>query len=441
MHDAAQGCRNRLEPMIIKASQRGFGGELAVHLLNEQDNDHVDVHAIKGFAAHNIKDAFAEAEIISRGTRCSQYLFSVSLSPPQDADVSTKEFEDAIGRVSAKLGLHNQPHVIVFHEKNARRHCHVVYSRIDGQEMKAINLPYYKNKLMEISKELYLENEWRLPQGFIDKTKRNPLNYSLHEWQTAKRAGKDPKLTKLVLKECWAISDNKSSFENALEQHGFYLAKGDRRGFVAVDWKGKIYSLSKWCDLKSNALKERLGDPKELPTAEQAIDRFDQVLVQRMEKLNKKVAQAFDPKLDVLQKRKLHMREAHIQARQELSKRHEVRWAEETERRQQRLGRGVQGVWNRITRKYGRIKQQNEMEAYQSMMRDQKEKDELIFEQINQRRSLQSEIETVVNEKDQALNKLQHDVFSRLPEHKIEVVKPTFEVYQVSNERSYGPEM
>lgn len=85
------------------------------------------------------------------------------------------------------MGLKNQTHVIVFHEKNGRRHCHAIFSRIDTKTMTAINLPYFKNKLMEISKELYLKHNWKLPQGHIDKQLRNPLNFTQEQWQQAKR--------------------------------------------------------------------------------------------------------------------------------------------------------------------------------------------------------------------------------------------------------------
>lgn len=188
--------------MIIKANQRGFGRELAKHLLNGHDNEIVEVHVINGFASDNIHDAFREIEAISQGTKCRQYLFSVSLSPPADADVSTNTFERAISRISDKMGLNNQPHVIMFHEKNARRHCHAVFSRIDAENMKAINPPFFKNKVMEISRELYLEHDWTLPRGFIDREKRNPLNFSLQEWQQARRMNDNPRMTKRVLIEC-----------------------------------------------------------------------------------------------------------------------------------------------------------------------------------------------------------------------------------------------
>ncbi len=44
--------------------------------------------------------------------------------------------------------------------------------------MKAIRQDYYKNRLMNLAKDLYLENDWTMPQGFIDRKLRNPLNFT-----------------------------------------------------------------------------------------------------------------------------------------------------------------------------------------------------------------------------------------------------------------------
>ncbi len=243
--------------MILKASQRGNAGELAKHLLNEQENEHIEVHAVNGFMVDDLSAALQEVHAVSLGTKCQQPLFSVSLSPPKGESASIHDFEEAIVQIAEKTGLENQPHIIVFHEKHGRRHCHVVFSRINSETMTAINLPFYKNKLMEVSKELYLKHGWKLPQGHIDRKLRNPLNFTREQWQQAKRLNEDPKQIKQTLKECWSISDSKKAFSGVLEQQGYYLAKGDRRGFVAIDWRGEVYSLSRWINIKNKALKER----------------------------------------------------------------------------------------------------------------------------------------------------------------------------------------
>ena len=59
--------------MIFYASQRANAAELAKHLLNTTENDHVTVHEARGFATHDLTEALLEIAAISRGTRCKQY--------------------------------------------------------------------------------------------------------------------------------------------------------------------------------------------------------------------------------------------------------------------------------------------------------------------------------------------------------------------------------
>jgi hypothetical protein len=167
--------------MILKGSQRGGGQDLAVHLTRIDDNEHISLHQLRGFASDNLRDAFKEAEAISRGTKCRQYLFSLSLSPPEQANVTPDQFEDAIDRIEARLGLSDQPRAIVFHETEGRRHAHCVWSRIDPETMTARQLPFFKTKLVGISRELYLEHGWDMPRGLANSTQRDPRNFTLAE--------------------------------------------------------------------------------------------------------------------------------------------------------------------------------------------------------------------------------------------------------------------
>ena len=109
--------------MILEGNQRGGAKNLALHLLKEE-NDHVEVHELRGFISDNLVLALNEIDAVSRGTRAKKFLFSLSLNPPGAENVSTKDFKAAIKQVEEKLELTGQPRAIVFHEKNARRHCH-----------------------------------------------------------------------------------------------------------------------------------------------------------------------------------------------------------------------------------------------------------------------------------------------------------------------------
>ncbi|SLN70706.1 Relaxase/Mobilization nuclease domain protein [Roseovarius gaetbuli] len=245
--------------MILKAKERGDGGQLARYLLATGDNEHVELHEVSGFVSDELLEAFHEADAIAKGTRCKNHLFSMSLNPPEGAYLETEVFERAADQIGKKLGLDNQPRAIVFHEKDGRRHAHVVWSRIDTEKMRAINMPHYKTKLRDVSRELYLEHGWDMPRGLQDRRLRDPLNFSREEWQQAKRAGVDPREIKTPLQQCWATSDNRSSFQSALKERGFWLARGDRRGFVAVDYRGEVYSLSRYAGVKTEPLPAGAG--------------------------------------------------------------------------------------------------------------------------------------------------------------------------------------
>ena len=72
--------------MILVGNPRGGGRDLAQHLM-KTENERVEVAQLHGFIAGDLDGAFRETYAISRGTRCQQYLFSMSLNPPKDAAV------------------------------------------------------------------------------------------------------------------------------------------------------------------------------------------------------------------------------------------------------------------------------------------------------------------------------------------------------------------
>ncbi|KEO54748.1 relaxase/mobilization nuclease domain-containing protein, partial [Thioclava indica] len=188
--------------MILKGSQRGNAAKLAAHLMNGRDNEHVELHDLRGFMSEeDLHGALKESEAIAKGTRCQQHLFSLSLNPPQDANVDTATFEAAVEMAEQKLGLSGQPRAVVFHEKEGRRHAHAVWSRIDTDTMTARQLPFTKRRLMDLSQELYLQHGWDMPKGMIDRAAKNPLTFTRDEWQQAQRTKQDPKIVKALFKE------------------------------------------------------------------------------------------------------------------------------------------------------------------------------------------------------------------------------------------------
>ena len=254
--------------MILKGSQRAGASALADHLMNARDNDHIHILELSGFVSNDVHGALLETHAISKATRCQQYMFSLSLNPPQDHIATEDQFLDAANRAEERLGLSGQARAIIIHEKKGRRHAHVVWSRIDADALKAINLPHFKTKLRDLSRDLFLDHGWVLPDGLATYGNKSPLNFTLEEWQQAKRQGIDPREIKQTFQQAWERCDSQIGFKNALEERGYFLAKGDRRGFVALDVDGNIYAIAKWTGLKAKEVKAKLGSLDNLPTVD-----------------------------------------------------------------------------------------------------------------------------------------------------------------------------
>ena len=373
--------------MILVGNQRGGAKNLALHLLKDE-NDHVDLHELRGFVARDLRGAFNEAYAVSRGTRCKQYLFSCSLNPPATANVKTEDFEKAINRIEAELGLVGQPRAIVFHEKAGRRHAHCVWSRIRADDMKAVQLSYTRRKLMRIARELYIEHGWTMPRGLSQTKASDPRNFTLADWQQAKRTGQDPRTIKAALQDAWAISDSKAALIRALDERGFKLARGETKAFVVVDRHGEVYSLPRQIGLKTKEVRTRVGDGDDLPDVASAKVQIAQDMRPALSRLRSDVLTELHGRNLQLRKERHSMRQRHREARETLSQVIETRRWEEARIRQSRFRTGVKGLWDWVRGENQRIRERNEAEAREAARRDRAEKDALIFAQLEEQRRM-----------------------------------------------------
>lgn len=396
--------------MILKGSQRGSGQNLAAHLMRMEDNEHVLIHDLRGFASDDLHGAFKEAEAISRSTRCRQYLFSLSLNPPADANAPLESFDAAIEKIEERLGLSGQPRAVVVHEKEGRRHMHCVWSRIDSETMTARPLPFFKKKMMEISRDLYLEHGWEMPRGMIEAAKRNPTNFTLAEWQQAKRQGIDPRWIKQLVQDCWSRSDSAAAFQGALQEHGFTLARGDRRGFVLVDYDGSVHSLSRTLNVTAKDIRGRLGDGKGLPNASTAQRT---IAVRMSPTIRRHIAQArerFSHRAAHLGSAKESMTREHREQRTILAQQQSHQWLGETKARAERLPKGLRGLWHRLTGQYQKVRRENELEAQATLDRHASERAQLIDRQRGERARLQTAIRHLRSRQAELLRDLRRDV-------------------------------
>lgn len=378
--------------MILKASQRSGAKQLGLHLMKTEENEHVEIHEVSGFVADDLMGAMKEAHALSLGTKCKQFLFSVSLNPPSSESVRVEVFERACDVIEERLGLKGQPRMIVFHEKEGRRHAHAVWSRIDAETMTAKPLPFFKRTLNAIAKELYLENGWKMPEGFRDSKLRDPRSFTLDEWQQAKRAGLDAREVKATIQECWAVSDNGPAFAKALEERGLFLAQGDRRGHVAVSIEGEVFAIARMVGKKSKEVVARLGDPKQLRTVANTVRHIGEAVTPRLSRYISEAKRIAHNAMKPLNERKQSMKDAHAQERKLLADKQRERHLSEQRARSARVRTGAKGVWDIMTGRYFKVRKQNEMEAFFGLQRDRAQRHDLVSAQLKERQGLQREI-------------------------------------------------
>ncbi|WP_372837471.1 relaxase/mobilization nuclease domain-containing protein [Phaeovulum sp.] len=262
--------------MIPKASQRAGGQDLATHLLNAHDNEYVELAEVRGAVADDLHGAFAEWEAIAHSlTKCRNYLYSLSVNPDLgQGQLSRDQYRDYAERVEKALGLTGQPRALVFHIKEGREHCHIVWSRIDAQAGKAIHQPFDHDKLMMVTREFARDHGLTLPAGYEhggDARRKK----SLYETQQERNSGLTKEDRMAAVTAAWKRSDSPRAFVRALEEMGYVLATGSRP-YVLVDLYGNMNALPKLIDDRSirtkdiRAFLERDFPPETLPTVDEA---------------------------------------------------------------------------------------------------------------------------------------------------------------------------
>lgn len=191
----------------------------------------------------------------------------------------------------------------------------------------------------------------------------------------------------------WETSDSQTAFQNALHERGFWLARGDRRGYVVVDFRGEIYAIAKWSGVKAKDVRARLDEPDGLPSVGQVKNRIGQRMAGARGKFVKEIEADTRKHTASLEFRRAELVGRQREERKRLEAAQAARLMAETQARAARLPKGIKSIWHRITGQYAEIRRQNEREAWQAHLRDQAERDALILEQRDERRALQLEID------------------------------------------------
>ncbi len=263
--------------MILKGNQRGGGRSLATHLMNSFDNERVEIADVRGAVAQDLHGAFAEWYAIAKATSCKKYLYSLSINPDHRQPWKRDDYLELVARLERNMGMADQPRAVVFHVKEGREHCHVVWSRIDTEKMRAVQLSFDRKVLRRTAQEFAKDRGLTLPKGMqkdaAEKRAADRAEKNYGEKQQEERTGITKDERRQTITDLWKSSDNGRAFVEALEQHGYYLARGEKVPYVVVDLYGEVHSLPRQIEgVKTKQLAERLADfpVAKLPTIEAA---------------------------------------------------------------------------------------------------------------------------------------------------------------------------
>jgi hypothetical protein len=261
--------------MIISGIQTGNTRWLAAHLQNAADNETIELAEVSGTVARDIDGALAEFDAITAGTRAKEGVYAAFINPPRP--LTRAQFMEALDIIAGRLGLTGQPRIVLFHIKKGRLHCHVVWSRIDAETMKAIHLSHDRQTLRKCAQEIGAKFGLELPAGLREDRGAarfdDPPQITKAEKAQQAASGLSRDQRRAVITAAWNNSDTAEAFIQALEEAGFMLARGDSRAFVVVDIAGDVHSLARQIDgAKTKDVKARLAgiDLASLPTVEAA---------------------------------------------------------------------------------------------------------------------------------------------------------------------------
>jgi hypothetical protein len=295
--------------MILKGSQRANGSDLATHLMNEFDNEYAALAELRGTVAEDLHGAFAEFEAVALGTRMTQPLYSLSINPP--SKLTRDQYMAAIDTIEQRLGLAGQPRAVVFHVKDGREHAHVVWSRTNTETMRAIHMSHDRRRLCDLACDLAQRYGLSLPPGLEAwKAKqaqdRRKIEPTLAEKAQAEATGLTPEQRREEITAAYKAADNAAAFRQALEDKGYILARGDRRGFVVVDGHGDVHSLSRYVEgASAKDIRAKLKDlsADDLPSVDAAKEQAAQRAQAAADRAAEGLAQAETAKADAEQAR------------------------------------------------------------------------------------------------------------------------------------------
>ena len=214
------------------------------------------------WTAMNAEQLKAEAGVSRAGRKAragAVYSFSLAWHPEQQPD--EEAMQQSAYETLGLLGLSDHEAVMVAHQETDHAHVHVICNLVNPETGKMAVPSYDFLTLSKWAEEkereegkIYCDqrvenNERRRQEAKQDRD----LALIKHREEKAARAEEIAAL----YNQC----DSGKAFRAGLEEAGYTLAAGDRRGFVLVDQAGEVHSLSRQLKgQRAKDIKGRLSD-------------------------------------------------------------------------------------------------------------------------------------------------------------------------------------
>lgn len=254
--------------MIAKGTLHDSGARLAAYMATGKDGEVAQVHEVVGFASDDIFDAFRSIDAMAAGSRLTKPFFHVQVRNPNGEQLTRTQWVTVADRIERVHGLRGQGRAMAFHidRRTGHEHMHVAWSRLDGWTLKARTLPFFKQRLKAVSRELEIELGLTRVSSARPRPEMAPRRA---EEEQSRRLGTDLRSIRGAIRAVYERSDSGKAFVAGLAEHRLVLCRGDRRSFVVVDRKGGLHTLGKrLLGDSAEAVRRRLSDltPGDLPT-------------------------------------------------------------------------------------------------------------------------------------------------------------------------------
>lgn len=269
--------------MIIDGNEHGNAGNLARYLLTAKEGETVQLYETRGTALDNLTDTLTDWEAIGRSTtRGQNILYHSWLRLASGEKLHEAQWLKTIETLEERLKLTDAPRVIVAHhnEQNGT-HFHVVWSRVDPERDRLLNLGNSARKSITVAREAEKEFGLRRLEAVDTKRKEKKRQLSKTEIRAIKDRGANREKLEKAVRAAWSACDGGEEMHQMLAALKVTLEPGDRRAWV-VEYAGvKVNPVRLLEGVTEAQFRERMKDYEPTTSREKEQTSPAQVMFKR----------------------------------------------------------------------------------------------------------------------------------------------------------------